>query len=119
MNMEEQFSLLWGNTSIPQKYVQMGNKEVGNGRRPNFSQAPEKDASSLPLQLFSVIELMVRREAAGEGVRGLEGADIPLPLLLGSALQATTSLLLSWDVLIICAQHALPKKSNQQSSTHI
>jgi hypothetical protein len=87
----------------------------------NFSQAPEKDASSPPLQLFSVIVplLMVRREAAGEGVRGLEGADNPLPLLLGSALQGATSLLFSWDVLIICAQHALPQESNQQLHTHL
>lgn len=67
---------------------------------------PEKEASSPPLQLFSVMEplLMVSREAAGEGVRGLEGADTPLPLLFGSALMhGAASLLFSWDELIICA----------------
>ena len=61
---------------------------------------------------------MVRREAAGEGVRGLEGADTPLPLLFGSVLQGTASLLLSWDELIICKISHLPVMDLQRSSRY-
>lgn len=72
-------------------------------------QAPEKEASSQPLPLFSVAVplLMVRRDAAGDGVLGLDGADTPtlFALLFSSDLQGTASLLASWVVLIICAHH--------------
>lgn len=51
--------------------------------------SPEKEASSPPLQQllseFMVALLMVRREAAGEGVRGLEGADCALPRYLAAS----------------------------------
>lgn len=70
-------------------------------------QAPEKEASSLPLLLFSVAVplLMVRRDAAGDGVLGLDGAETPtlFALLFSSDLQGAASLLVSWGELIICA----------------
>jgi len=62
--------------------------------------SPENEASSPPLQQllseFMVPLLMVRSEAAGEGVRGLEGADCALPRhLAASDLHAAATSLFS------------------------
>jgi hypothetical protein len=47
---------------------------------------------------------MVMTDAAGDGVRGLEGADTPLPLLLDAS-DLLDACLLSELLLIICRKH--------------
>ena len=80
------------------------------GHRPKTGSTPEQEASSHAALLLSVALLRVMTEAAGEGVRGLDGLEfLPLALFVSDP----ASLPSAEEPHIICTAHIVVSNSLQ------